>query len=180
MTDDELVSMVSLLLFGGYETSAQLIGNAVLTVLQHPEQFAALRADPALLPAAVDEVLRFEGPVNPGLNRYALEDVEIGGVTIPKGSYVILGVAGANRDPGHWADPDRFDIARDTGTARQLGFGYGLHYCIGARLAQIEVEIALGTVLRRYPALRLAVAPEDITWRAGSVRGVCELLLRTA
>ncbi|GAA0471341.1 cytochrome P450 [Streptomyces sp. NPDC046215] len=177
LTDDELVSMAGLLLFGGYETSAQLISSVVLSLLRHPGQLAAVRRDPGLLPGAVDEVLRHEGPVNPGLNRYALEDVEIGGVTIPEGSYVILGVAAANRDPRHWADPDRFDITR-TASARQLGFGYGLHYCIGARLAQLEVEITLATALRRYPGLRLAVPADELRWRAGSVRGVSELPLR--
>ncbi|MFI9271989.1 cytochrome P450 [Kitasatospora sp. NPDC052896] len=177
LTDDELVSMAGLLLFGGYETSAQLISSAVLSLLREPEQLALVRADPALLPDVVDEVMRHEGPVNPGLNRYALEDIEIGGVTIPQGSYVVLGVATANRDPRHWPDPDRFDVTR-AATAKQLGFGYGLHYCIGARLAQLEVEITLGTALRRYPKLRLAVPADQLSWRAGSVRGVRELPLR--
>ncbi|AZQ75223.1 cytochrome P450 [Streptomyces luteoverticillatus] len=177
LTDDELVSMAGLLLFGGYETSAQLISSAVLSLLRHPDQLAAVRADSSLLAGAVDEVLRFEGPVNPGLNRYALEDVEIGGVTIPQGSYVVLGVAAANRDPRHWPEPDRFDVTR-TATAKQLGFGYGLHYCIGARLAQLEVEITLATALHRYPKLRLAVPADELHWRAGSVRGVSELPLR--
>ncbi|WP_251018661.1 cytochrome P450 [Streptomyces sp. ISL-11] len=177
LTDDELVSMAGLLLFGGYEPSAQLIGNALLALLEHPRQLAALRADPSLLPDAVEEAIRYDGPVNPGLSRYALEDVEIGGTTIPKGSYVIVGVAAANRDPGHWTAPDRFDITRHA-TARQLGFGHGLHYCVGARLAALEVETVLATALRRFPTLRLAVPAGQLRRREGSVRGLRELPLR--
>ncbi|MGW2253245.1 cytochrome P450 family protein [Kitasatospora sp. NPDC001660] len=177
LTDDELVSMVGLILFGGYEPSAQLIGNTLLAVLQHPAQLAALRADPSLVPAAVEETLRYDGPVTPGLSRYALEDVEIGGTTIPKGSYVIVGTASANRDPDHWTDADTFDITRPA-TARSLGFGHGLHYCVGARLAVLEVETVLTTALRRYPRLRLAVDAEELVHRQGSVRGVRELPLR--
>ncbi|MER5501973.1 MULTISPECIES: cytochrome P450 [unclassified Streptomyces] len=178
LSDDELVSMAGLLLFGGYEPSAQLIGNTLLALLQHPDQLDALRADPSLLPRAVEEAIRYDGPVTPGLSRYALDDVEIGGTTIPKGSYVIVGVAAANRDPDHWADPDRFDLTRPD-TTRQLGFGHGLHYCVGARLAALEVEIVLATALRRFPRLRLAVPAEQLRRRAGSVRGLVELPLRT-
>ncbi|MFJ5677500.1 cytochrome P450 [Streptomyces sp. NPDC093097] len=177
LTDDELVSMAGLLLFGGYEPSAQLIGNALLALLQHPDQLAALRADPALLPGAVEEAIRYDGPVNPGLSRYALEDVEIGGTTIPKGSYVIVGVAAANRDPAHWPAPDRFDVTRGAST-RHLGFGHGLHYCVGARLAALEVETVLATALRRFPRLRLGIPADRLRHRDGSVRGVHELPLR--
>ncbi|WP_406841557.1 cytochrome P450 (plasmid) [Streptomyces sp. AHU1] len=177
LTDDELVSMIGIILFGGYEPSAQLIGNTLLAVLQHPEQLAALRADPSLVTAAVEETLRHDGPVTPGVTRYALDDVEIGGAVIPKGSYVIVGTAAANRDPSHWEDPDTFDIAR-TPSSRALGFGHGLHYCIGARLAVLEVEIVLATALRRFPRLRLAVPADQLVRRQGSVRGVRELPLR--
>ncbi|MFF8619059.1 cytochrome P450 [Streptomyces sp. NPDC015350] len=175
LTDDELVSMAGLLLFGGYEPSAQLIGNTLLALLQHPDQLDALRADPSLLPRAVEEAIRYDGPVTPGLSRYALDDVEIGGTTIPKGSYVIVGVAAANRDPDHWADPGRFDLTRPDATRR---LGFGLHYCVGARLAALEVEIVLATALRSFPRLRLAVPAERLRRRAGSVRGLVELPLR--
>ncbi|WP_381559754.1 cytochrome P450 [Streptomyces eurythermus] len=177
LTEDELVSMVGIVLFGGYEPSAQLIGNALVALLRHPDQLAAVRADFGLIPAVIEETMRYDGPVTPGLSRYALEDVEIGGTTIPKGSYVIVGTASANRDPERWPDPATFDIGRSF-TARSLGFGHGLHYCVGARLASLEVETVIATALRRYPRLRLAVPAEELERRPGSVRGLRAIPLR--
>ncbi|MEU6357514.1 cytochrome P450, partial [Streptomyces sp. NPDC047072] len=150
-----------LILFAGYENTVQLIGNAVLGLLQHPAQLAALRADPARLPAAVEEFARFEGPALLAIRRFATEDVTIGDVTVPAGETVLLSLAAANRDPARFPDPDRLDLGRDA--SGHLALGHGVHYCLGAPLARAETEIALAALLERFPDLRLA-AP-DLDWR---------------
>ncbi|OIK03200.1 cytochrome P450 family protein [Streptomyces monashensis] len=161
LSEDELMSLAFLILFAGYENTVQLIGNAVLALLQHPDQLAALREDPARIPAAVEELVRFEGPALLGIRRFPVEDVTIAGVTIPAGETVWVSPAAANRDPERFPDPDRLDLSRDA--TGHLALGYGIHYCLGAPLARAEVEIALAALLERFP--ELALAEGDPTWR---------------
>jgi cytochrome P450 len=171
---EELQGMVYLLLVAGHETTTNLIGNGVLALLQHPDQLARLRRDSALLPSAVEELLRFCAAVVMS-TRYAAEDVALGGVVIPKGGMVLIVIAAANRDPTRFPNPDALDITRADN--KHLSFGHGIHYCLGAPLARLEGEIALGTLLRRMPDLRLGVAPESLTWRSPHfvLRGLVKL-----
>jgi len=168
------VSMVALLIFAGHETTVNLIGNGMLALLTHPAELARLRQDPSLLPAALEEILRFCGSViSPGV-RYAAEDLEFCGQLIRKGDAVILSLAAANRDEAAFRAPEAFDITRAEG--RHLAFGYGLHFCIGAPLARLEGQIAIGTLLARLPHLRLAIPPEAVRWRGNPImRGLCSL-----
>ncbi|MGX1473802.1 UNVERIFIED_CONTAM: cytochrome P450 [Streptomyces canus] len=154
LNEDELMSLAFLILFAGYENTVQLIGNAVLALFQHPEQLEALREDPARLPAAVEEFLRYEGPALLAIRRFPVEDVTIGGVTVPAGETVWVSPAAANRDPDRFPDPDRLDLARDA--SGHLALGHGIHYCLGAPLARAETEIALAALLERFPDLALA------------------------
>ncbi|NXY96561.1 cytochrome P450 [Streptomyces sp. BR123] len=169
LTEDELIAMVFLLLAAGYITTVNLIGGGIATLLAHPDQLDLLRSDPELLPGAIEEFLRYDGPVNPGIARFAREDVEIAGVSIPNGATVLIASAIADRDPARFPDPDRLDITRHDNA--HLAFGHGVHYCLGAPLARLEGQIAIGTALRRLPGLALAVAPDEIRWRPGGLRG---------
>jgi cytochrome P450 len=173
LDEDELISMAFLLLVAGYITTVNLIGGGVAALLAHPGQLKLLRDDPALLPGAVEEFLRYDGPVNPGVIRFPTEDVEIGGVVIPRGATVLIATAIADRDPAVFADPDRLDVTRRENA--HLAFGHGIHYCLGAPLARLEGEVAIGTVLRRLPNLALAVPQEELRWQAASLRGPKEL-----
>ncbi|WP_225823817.1 cytochrome P450 family protein [Streptomyces naphthomycinicus] len=173
LNDDELIAMTFLLLVAGYVTTVNLIGGGIAALLAHPEQLTLLREDPALLPRAVEEFLRYDGPVSPGIARFAREDVEIGGVSVPRGATVLVASAIADRDPARFPDPDRLDITRqDNG---HLAFGHGIHYCLGAPLARLEGQIAIGTVLRRLPGLALAVPRSELGWRPGGLRGPSRL-----
>jgi len=163
LTEEEVFGTVVLLIVAGHETTVGLIGNAVLNLLAHPDQLALVRVDPGLIPAAIEEVLRFEGPVERTLNRWAATDVELGGQTIRRGELVIAILGAADRDPDRFEEPDRLDIRRDD--TRHLAFGRGSHYCLGAPLARLEAEIALETLVRRLPRLRLGVAPDELAWR---------------
>ena len=169
LDEDELVAMAFLLLVAGYITTVNLIGGGVAALLAHPQQLKLLRDDPGLLPGAVEELLRYDGPVNPGVIRFPTEDVEIGGVNIPRGATVLIATAVADRDPARFPDPDRLDVTRTENA--HLAFGHGIHYCLGAPLARLEGEIAIGTVLRRLPNLALAVPHEDLEWQVASLRG---------
>ncbi|WP_330267636.1 cytochrome P450 [Streptomyces griseorubiginosus] len=153
LSEDELMSLAFLILFAGYENTVQLIGNAVLALFQHPEQLAALRRDPARLPAAVEEFLRYEGPALLAIRRFPVEDVTIGGVTVSAGETVWVSPSAANRDPARFPDPDRLDLTRDA--SGHLSLGHGIHYCLGAPLARAETEIALTALLERFPDLTL-------------------------
>jgi len=164
LTEEEVFGTVVLLIVAGHETTVGLIGNAVLSLLAHPEQLERVRADPSLIPAAVEEVLRYEGPVERTINRWAATDVELGGHTIRRGEIVIAILGAADRDPRRFPDPDRFDVQRED--TRHVAFGRGSHYCLGAPLARLEAEIALETLFRRLPGLRLDVAPDELEWRA--------------
>ena len=164
LTEDELVAMCLLLIIAGYETTSHLITNAVLTLLQHPDQLERLRADPSLMGTAVEEIQRFRGPVHSSKPTYAAEDVTWHGVTIKKGTGVLPVYAAANHDPDAFDDPQTFDIARDPN--HHLGFGHGTHFCLGAQLARLETQIALRNLLERNPNLRLAVDPGRLRLQA--------------
>jgi cytochrome P450 len=169
LEEEELIAMAFLLLVAGYITTVNLIGGGMATLFAHPQQLKLLREDPVLVPGAVEEFLRYDGPVNPGVIRFPTEDVEVGGVTLPRGATVIIATAIADRDPAQFADPDRLDVTRTENA--HLAFGHGAHYCLGAPLARLEGEIAIGTILRRLPDLTLAVPHEDLRWQVASLRG---------
>lgn len=174
LSDPELVATIFLIILAGQETTANLVGNALHALLSHPRQWAAVRADPALLPAAIDEILRYESSVHAATARIAVRDVEVGAHTIPAGEIVILSLASANRDCGEFVNPDQFDVTRSAG--RHLGFGQGPHYCLGARLARLEAAVGVGAVVSRWPELALAVPAEDLRWHRGQImRGLVRL-----
>jgi cytochrome P450 len=163
LSEQELVATVLAMLVGGYESAANQIGRTLLALFRYPDQLATLRAHPSLTGSAIEEGLRFaalEGGL--GSPRYALEDVQLGDVTIPKGSTVLVIRQSADRDEMRYPEPERFDITRD---ARQHhAFGHGPHRCPGAALARLELEVGIGTLLRRFPRLALAVPPKRIKW----------------
>ena len=164
LSEGELVSTCILLLVAGHETTVNLIGNGLLALLQHPDQLRALRDDPALIQTGVEELLRFDGPVQ-RTGRMTTADVEIGGKHIPKGSVVVSVIGAANRDPKHFSDPDRLDVSRKEN--RHIAFGFGIHFCLGAPLARIEGQIAIGALVRRMPGLTLVSDTPE--WRESSV-----------
>ncbi|WNV89702.1 cytochrome P450 [Umezawaea sp. Da 62-37] len=166
LDETELISMAFLLLVAGHETTVNLIGNGVLALLRNPDQLAALRADRSLLPGAVEEFLRLDGPINLATFRYSLEEVELGGVTIPAGEIVLVSLLGANRDPEKFPEPDRMDITRPTGG--HVAFGHGVHFCLGAPLARLEGAIAVGSLLDRFD-IELAGEPETLRWRESTL-----------
>ncbi|WP_431961376.1 cytochrome P450 family protein [Actinacidiphila sp. bgisy160] len=169
----ELIAMAFLLLVAGYITTVNLIGNGIAALLTHPDQLRLLREDPELLPGAIEEFLRYDGPVNPGIARFAREDLTIAGVAVPRGATVVVASAIADRDPARFADPDRLDITRADNA--HLAFGHGIHYCLGAPLARLEGRIAIGTALRRLPGLALAVPADELRWRPRVLRGPSRL-----
>jgi cytochrome P450 len=171
LTEDEVVANLILTLVGGQETTTNLIGNGLLTLLRHPEEMERLRRDPALVPTAVEELLRYESP-SQHTARLAPEDVELGGRLIKRGQAVIAVMGAANRDPERFPDPDRLDLGRADN--RHLAFGWAGHFCFGAPLARIEGQIAFSVLLRRLPNLRLEPGP--ITWRSNlGLRGLTAL-----
>jgi cytochrome P450 PksS len=165
LSEDELSAMVMLLLLAGHDTTVNLIGNGMLALLEHPDQMERLRDEPALIKPAIEELLRYAGPAETATERYAREDVAIAGVTIPRGEMVWAVLASANRDDRQFACPDSLDITREPN--KHLAFGLGTHFCLGAPLARLEGQIAISTLLRRIPDLRLAVAPHALRWRRG-------------
>ncbi|HEY0454041.1 cytochrome P450 [Actinophytocola sp.] len=173
LDDDALISMVITILNAGHETSAQLIANGMYALITHPGQLAALRANPALLPSAVEEMLRFTGPAELSALRFTKEDIEVGGVSIPAGEVIQIIWAAANKDGGQFAGPAGFDITRKNNA--HFGFGHGIHYCLGAPLARIEGQVAFGTILRRFPDLAFSVPEAEVTWRRGFPRGINRL-----
>jgi cytochrome P450 PksS len=178
LSGDELVSTVILLFVAGHETTVNLIGNGVLALLQHPDQLARLRSDPSLIKPAVEELLRFTNPVDMATERYPREDVTIRGVTIPRGEMVYVVLSSANRDERQFPNPDQLDITREPN--KHLALGLGTHFCLGAPLARLEGQIAINTLLRRLPDLRLAVVPSQLRWRPGLLlRGLEALPLKT-
>src|SRR5262249_21977361 len=147
----------------GHETTVNLIGNAASALLQHPGQRAVVERDPTLMPRAIEELLRYDGSVERALNRWAATDVELGGQTIRRGDSVIVMLSSANRDRERFSCADTLDLTRTD--LKHVAFGRGSHYCLGAPLARLEGEIALATLFRRFPSLRLDISPEDLRWR---------------
>ncbi len=162
LAEDELLSTAWLLIVAGHDTTVNLIGNGLVALFRHPEQLARLQADLSLVPAAVEEFLRFDGPVQHTTFRMTTEPVTIGGVEIPAHEQVLVVAAAANRDPDHFAEPDRLDIARPEN--RHIAFGHGIHFCLGAPLARLEGDVAFTSLLQRFPALRPAVPVEEFHW----------------
>ncbi|MEV7321950.1 cytochrome P450 [Streptomyces sp. NPDC093970] len=178
LTDGELLSTLWVLLFAGHKTTAYLIGNAVYTLLTHPEQLKQVIESPELLPNAVEEIIRFEGSVENATFRHALEDITIAGTLIPKGSLVQIAVTSANRDAAAFDSPDTFDITRPGVQSNHLGFGTGPHYCLGAPLARMEMQIALTSLFQRFPELALARPADEAKWLTvpfPAFRGLTEL-----
>ncbi len=165
LTEAELMSTVFLLLLAGHETTVNLIGNGVAALLTHPDQLALLHARPELVPAAVEELLRYDGPVHHPMLRFTVEPLRVGSVTIPAGEIVLVALGAANRDPSRYPRAEDLDVTRDDGP--HLGFGHGPHFCLGAALARVEGQVALSLVLDRFPGLRLGVPYGDLVWRDG-------------
>jgi cytochrome P450 len=162
LTNDELVGIANLLLVAGHETTANMLGLGTLALLRHPEQLARIRDDDEAVPPAVEELLRWLSIVSSGSPRLALRDVEIAGETIRRGDLVVFNLPTANRDPAVVDDPDRFDITRES--PPHIAFGHGVHHCLGAPLARMEMRIAFPALLRRFPTLHLAVPDDEIAW----------------
>ena len=177
MSDDELVAMYYVLIVAGYETSVNLIANGILTLLLHPDQLAMLRADPSLLPGAVEEILRYEGPAAMSTVRFTTAPIAVGDTVIPEGEFVLVSLRVANRDPERYPDPDRFDITRSA--AGHLSFGHGAHHCVGAPMGRLEGAIAIGRFIDRFPDVALGVEPAEIVWVDGTmVRNLSALPIR--
>ncbi|MGW2415879.1 cytochrome P450 family protein [Streptomyces tubercidicus] len=177
LSRDELVGTAFLLLVAGHETTVSLLTNGVRALLQHPAQLAALRADFSLLDNAVEEMLRYDGPVTTATWRFTAEPVEIGGTAIPAGETVVIALAAASRDQEQFAAADDFDITRDA--RGHTAFGHGIHFCLGAPLARLEARVAIRSLLERCPDLAMDVDFDDLVWRTGMlIRGTEQLPVR--
>ncbi|MGK5682115.1 cytochrome P450 family protein [Actinoplanes sp. URMC 104] len=179
LSEDELISMVFLLLIAGHETTVNLIGNGMYLLLSRRDRWETLCADPSLVPTAIEEFLRYESPVETATFRLTTEPVELGGRTIPANAPVLVGLLSANRDEDRFADPDTLQLDRPQNP--HLAFGHGIHYCLGAPLARLEAQIAFAALASRYPSLRLAVPESELTWRPGLLlRGLFTLPVTAA
>src|SRR5690349_4514158 len=179
LSENELVSMAFLLLVAGHETTVNLIASGMLALLLNPAELARLRADPALIASAVEELLRYVNPVSNATFRCATEPVELGGVSIGRGDPVLVSLSGANRDPARFGDPDRLDLGRDS--SGHLAFGHGIHYCLGAPLARLEAGIAISSLLARFGSISLAVPAASLRWRPSTlIHGLEALPVRLA
>jgi cytochrome P450 len=167
LTQGELVSMIYFLAVAGHITTICSIGNAVHSLLTHPGELAKLRGDLSLMPAAVDELMRFDSAAQVGTFRFTTANIEVGDVVIPPDQLLVLSWSSGNRDSAHFPDADRLDLDRHP--AGIMSFGYGLHRCIGVPLAKMQIEIGLTRLLTRYPDLRLAVDPGEIRWENSSL-----------
>lgn len=177
LSEDEAAAMAFILLFAGFETTSGLIGNGTLALLQHPDQMAKLKADPSLLESAVEELLRYDGPVEFGTWRFTTEPITVGGVAIPAGEPVLAVLAAADRDPSRFSSPDVLDLSRNSGG--HLALGHGIHFCLGAPLARLEGRVAFSRLFARFPDLALAVPGEGLRWHSGLImRGLHELPVR--
>ncbi len=172
--ENELISTIFLLIVAGHETTVNLIGNGMLALLEHPDQMHLLRQDPSLLPSAIEELLRYTAPVTLSTPRWASEDIPMHGKLIHKGEMVFVSLIGADTDPQQFPDPELLDITRQEN--QHVAFGKGIHYCLGAPLARLEGQIAIGTLLQRLPNLRQAREPEQLTWTSSPIlRGLTSL-----
>lgn len=167
LSEDEAMAMVFLLLIAGHETTVNLIGNGALALLKNPREMEKLRSDPSLIKSAVEELLRYDGPLETATERFAREDVTVAGTTIPAGSLVLVVLASANRDERQFENPDVLDLGRADN--KHVAFGLGVHYCLGAPLARLEAQIAINTLLRSCRDLRLGAAAERLRWKRGLV-----------
>ncbi|GAB2669271.1 cytochrome P450 [Saccharopolyspora gloriosae] len=167
LTDEELVDLSTMLLGAGHETTANMLALGTYALLEHPEQLAALRADPGLIDTAVEELLRYLSVIHTGPVRVAVEDLVLGDVTIPAGDTVMISLPEANRDTGQWPDPAELDLTRVRN--HHLAFGHGVHQCLGQQLARVELRIGLAELLARLPGLRLDASPADIGLRTGMI-----------
>jgi cytochrome P450 len=176
LSEQEMLSTIFQLVVAGHDTTTSLIGNGTVALLLHPQQRDPLLADPTLVPHAIEEILRWDAPVQHSTFRYTTQDVAFGGTAIPAFAQVIISLAAANRDPARYDKPETFDIARaDTS---HLAFGHGIHHCLGARLARLEGAIALTILHGRFPTMRLAVPRSALRWGHGDglvLRGLSEL-----
>jgi cytochrome P450 PksS len=178
LSRQELISMIFLLLVAGHETTVNLIANGMLALLQHPHQQQMLLDDPSLIVSAIEEMLRYHGPVENTLARFAAEDTEFGGQRIHKGEIVMATIMAANRDPEAFDNPDTFDITRNPN--RHIAFGSGIHYCLGAPLARLEGAIAIQALLRHLSKLTLAVPEDQLEWNdAIIIRGMKQMPVHT-
>lgn len=177
LSEEEMLTMAEGLLVAGHETTATQIPNFAFVLLTHPKEMATLRAEPDLVPRAVEELMRFVPLGNGALfARYALEDVKVGGVTVRTGEPVVVHLPSANHDESVYTNPDDLDFRRQEAT--HVGFGHGAHHCLGAPLARMELQVALSTLLTRFPGLRLAGSEEDVVWKAGVItRGPVRMLV---
>lgn len=181
LREAELSSMVALLFVTGHETVVNLIGNGVLALLAHPQQMSALRGNPELIDQAIEEMLRYDGPVETSTTRWASRDVVLHGQEIKRGDVVRVVITSANRDAAVHDQPDTFDISRSQASQNHLAFGKGIHYCLGAPLARLEGRIAILTLLSRFPALSLGTPLDQTEWHTGVIfRGLksLELIIR--
>ncbi|HUQ58820.1 cytochrome P450 [Lentzea sp.] len=177
LSETELVSTAYLLFIAGFETTLNALGNGTLHLMRNWNQWEALREDRTLLPGAVEEFLRLESPLKHATFRCATEPVSVGDVEIPAGDFVLLAIASANRDPRRFDDPHALDVRRPA--AGHLAFGHGIHHCLGAPLARVEVQMAFNALLDAFPAMRLAADPEDLRWRNSTIiRGLDSLPVR--
>jgi len=174
LSGDELLATIFLLVMAGFDTTVNLIASGTLALLTRPEEQPRLRRHPSLLTAAVEELLRFTSPVNHANDRFSTEDVPVGDVVIPAGEWVLPATSSANRDPAQFPDPDRLDLNRDT--SGHVAFGHGVHHCLGAPLARMEAEVALGALLDRFPRISLAVPEPELRWRPVSLMNGLESL----
>jgi cytochrome P450 PksS len=170
----ELYAMVFLLLVAGHETTVNLIGNGMLELMQHQDQLELLKQRPELMPSAVEELLRYTGPVETSTTRFAREDISMDGASIKRSQQVLVVLASADRDERQFTAADKLDVTR--ANMQHLAFGSGIHYCLGAPLARLEAQVAIGTLLRRLPNIRLAVPPGELAWRPSLlIRGLQKL-----
>jgi len=177
LSQDELVGMVFLLLLAGHETTVNLLGNGMLALMDDRKELERLRTNPTLIKTAIEELLRFTNPVQHSVIRFAKDDLEIGGTKIAKGDRVILMLAAANRDEAVFPNSEQLDIGRDPN--RHLGFGLGIHFCLGAPLARMEGAIALNALLQKFPDIALAIPRDKVRWRPNSLlRGLKDLPVR--
>jgi cytochrome P450 len=174
LSENELLSMIFLLIVAGHETTVNLIGNGTLALFEHPEQFARLRENPDLLKPAIEEMLRYYGPVEMSLTRWVREDTDLGGERLRRGEQIMALLASDNHDDGRFPNPEVFDIMREPN--RHVAFGTGIHACLGATLARLEGQIAFASLLARMPGLALAVPRDEVQWRdATFLRGLTRL-----
>jgi cytochrome P450 len=183
LTDEEMLATAFLLYGAGHATTVNLIGNAVVALLTHPDEVAKLRQDPELIPNAIEETLRYWAPAETVGRRImerdgmpVADEVEVAGCPLHAGELVTLNLAAANRDPARFPDPDTYDISRANAN-RHIAFGKGIHLCLGAPLARVEGQVAVETLFRRYPDLRLAVPDAELTWSGGVLRGFAAIPL---